>query len=1287
MKKKYLILSLLGSVAFASAVGVAAVSSLNNKNVIKEELADDTFLEDTTSCDDVFSNGLASVPALEKVSYKQGAVEDDLYAPKLGVQFAAGTKANTVSIRYTAAITSLNVKAVWERTVFDQEGNIVKGTKNVEVDKAYSSLKNGGETLAATEVTASDNSKPYKYFVVYVLKNIPLDSNGNALYKLDCKLTLSQDENKVSTPTGTVNAKEGSSISECEINVSLDTNYSYKGSGTAAGNGQYINGKLKTIYASTDTTLNTDYLSLNVSKTVGNETTTSTVYYTDFSTKNVTISGFEAGTTGKQTILVNDGAASYDIYVLNTNSAYQDADENYVVTVDKSYTGEIGAVSGTNGNMFKTVGQALEFLQNTAFVPASANKILNIGAGYYKEKLEITTPNLTINGAGATRATYEDDVNYNAASYAASTIIEFDTLYGEYAPGLTDVNQQHTTDSTQTVAVRDTATNCKISGVTISNYYNNITRYEGTSHEGNGERGLALLCQADQFQMVECSLLGWQDTVEFFTGRQYIVDSYVCGAVDFIFGTNSTTYFNGCIIESIASKSNSQDGNVVAYVTAFKGINKDSTDAKTYGAIFNECVFTNSSDFVGKYAIARPWTAYSNVAVVNSTIAGNAATTETTTIATGLITDVNVSTLNIKFYGNKDGNDNAFTLTDDLTNVNTTLTSDANYATYTAAFSTSNGYAVSWDPEAQPIIEKDIIFNETGNYLDSSLLDLTEFNSVQVKEDTVGFSGKIKVSVKANSIVEINAYSDGYTHFTVNGYNVVANSSFYYATAGTLVIDSGSTTSYMNSIKVYENVSAPETATLKSIVVSGQPISEFVVGEECDLSNLTVKAIYTDGKYQMVTDFTTDVATSVNTAHAGDYTVTVTYNDGTTTKTSSFTVTYVAAINNVISEDTMSSFKGGNYSSYGATIFEGTFNSTSEDVTINKITYSKIASNGQASNWITITNGASITLEVSGACALYVAYYDSTSLSRATVKLNGTTISNYRMFNISSKAEISELRSGQGDFARYKITEAGTITITFSGSGYLGAVGVLFNDGVADVVQDTYIEESTTITFGDNSNINSVAGVTNNATLRENGNNSQFSAGTITLKVKSGATVTVYGYGGSKGTNQGNLTAYTVTANGATSETQSGDYSVTATADGEVVITSANENNYLMSINISYPVVISTATNLLFGSTDKNYNNNSAFKITATVQDHNDNDSWVYDGNIEFTVAAGARVEVYANYSCDYVINGASVVCADGTAGQEFYDFAEQTDIVIECDTDKTYDNYFYWIKITFPNS
>ena len=36
-------------------------------------------------------------------------------------------------------------------------------------------------------------------------------------------------------------------------------------------------------------------------------------------------------------------------------------------------------------------------------------------------------------------------------------------------------------------------------------------------------------------------ILGWQDTLELFTGRQYFKNTYISGCIDYIFGTNNTT--------------------------------------------------------------------------------------------------------------------------------------------------------------------------------------------------------------------------------------------------------------------------------------------------------------------------------------------------------------------------------------------------------------------------------------------------------------------------------------------------------------------------------------------------------------------------------------------------------------------------------------------------------------------------------------------------------------------------------------------------------------------------
>jgi hypothetical protein len=195
-----------------------------------------------------------------------------------------------------------------------------------------------------------------------------------------------------------------------------------------------------------------------------------------------------------------------------------DVDGVVKVLVDPEYLALRGELSGPY-HVFSTIQQALDYL---AHVDAATQKLLAIASGTYNEKLEITIPNLKIEGWGEK----PEDV-----------LIEWDSLYGLVdAGGFT-----HTTDSTATVAVRDSAVNVIMENITISNYWNTQERMDEAGLAI--ERGLALLVQSDRFVMKNSRLLGIQDTLELFMGRQYFEDTFISGYTDFIFGTNNTTYF------------------------------------------------------------------------------------------------------------------------------------------------------------------------------------------------------------------------------------------------------------------------------------------------------------------------------------------------------------------------------------------------------------------------------------------------------------------------------------------------------------------------------------------------------------------------------------------------------------------------------------------------------------------------------------------------------------------------------------------------------------------------
>lgn len=694
-------------------------------------------------------------------------------------------------------------------------------------------------------------------------------------------------------------------------------------------NGTYINHTVQQVYGINDT-FDADGLSV-----YGVSIDEILKQKFDVNSNYISISTIDFTTPGEKEVVVKlnlngiEKQETFNIYVVDTAvSSEKDGDTitNVNIYVDPSYEGTIGGVTNLNlvgkeCNTFTTIQQALDYLGMQDGLE-SATKTVYLAAATYNEKLEITLPGLKLIGLEGKE----------------KTVIEWDSVYGIADEG----GYSQVTDSTATVAVRKEASNVTIKGVTISNYYNHISKYDKVGYGSSGERGLALLVQSDMFIMEDGSLLGWQDTLETFTGRQYFKNCYICGCVDFIFGTNSTTYFEKCEIEALLAKpSNAKEDNVCAYVTAYKGINSSGTTIK-YGAIFNECDFTTADDFIGLVAIARPWADTSTVAVLNSTFGDKYVNKESKTIGTGLIKDNNVSTLQIKFYNNTYKlSGEAFTLVDDLTNVDTTLTVEeaANYVDFAKIFGASNGnvsYNLAWNPESTEIaIDKNIYYNfndskestgqnytfgpVSGNNDDGKILNGTSYAlqdlTIDCTNGNAAFNANsgmtnfkegvvLKISVKAGSSVKIKAYSANYANFLMNGYGTSTDTLIHYFAEDTdiEIVITGDT--YISQIVV--NPEAEETnLTLSSISLSGTPANDYKVGEELDLSNLVVKAIYSDNSYKVVdsTDYTIDT-TNVNINEVGTYTVKVTY-DG---KEKTFDVKYVSAISDSFDEDSIIDF-------------------------------------------------------------------------------------------------------------------------------------------------------------------------------------------------------------------------------------------------------------------------------------------------------------------------------------------------------------------------------------------
>lgn len=591
-----------------------------------------------------------------------------------------------------------------------------------------------------------------------------------------------------------------------EINsLSLSFDSIEKVSNNSAGNGVYYNHSTREVYR-----LGEEFDKKGL--TVKANSTNKSFFITD----NVTITGFDSTVAGEKTITVSFTTNNktltkeFYVYVVDTAPSKNLETDTYQVKVDQNYTGPIGAIS--NGyNCFTTVQQAIDYLNNSSEISSSDKKLMYIANGTYNEKLEIEIPFLTIEGESA-----------------ENTIIEWDSIYGvEDGSGFV-----HVTDSTSTVAVREQAYRCTINNITISNYYNSQERLNERNRDI--ERALALLVQSDQFIMKNSRLLGIQDTLELFTGRQYFENTYISGYTDFIFGTNNTTYFTNCEIHTINTNKNSSG--TAGYITAFKGCNKGESDSVLYGAIFDGCNFTADDEIeTGKTAIGRTWGAYAAVAVINSNlekhISKDGYTSSSNKNTRYIAMNGKPTDATVKFVEYNNTGDGAIAEAVDGCRI---LTDDeaSNYNNFEVIFAATNGnvkYSDSWDPTSLEVVVDDSIYyhfdgksTPTGtSYLFSDkyegntgtfeglTIDATNGKVAARGTDTQINSGsKIIFNVKAGTIVTINTYPS-YHSYTLNGVEADSDSFSQYYAEDTEVTLEATSQIYLYSIVINPNEAAP----------------------------------------------------------------------------------------------------------------------------------------------------------------------------------------------------------------------------------------------------------------------------------------------------------------------------------------------------------------------------------------------------------------------------------------------------------------------------------------------
>lgn len=232
---------------------------------------------------------------------------------------------------------------------------------------------------------------------------------------------------------------------------------------------------------------------------------------------------------------------------------------------------------------FQTIQQAVDSLPKDNPTPA----VIHLAPGIYREKLIVDRPNVTLLGENAEK-----------------TVI----TWGDGA-------KKRMPDGTEMGTFRSYSVHI------LGNDFHaeNIT-FENTAGPGSlAGQAVAVGVDADRAIFRSCRFLGHQDTL--FTGskppkmglsdpeyektrlRQYFENCYICGDIDFIFGS-SATVFQSCKIHSVSR----------GYVTA-----ASTPKDQRYGYVFRGCTLTGDSGEATVF-LGRPWRDFAKTVYIGCTL-------------------------------------------------------------------------------------------------------------------------------------------------------------------------------------------------------------------------------------------------------------------------------------------------------------------------------------------------------------------------------------------------------------------------------------------------------------------------------------------------------------------------------------------------------------------------------------------------------------------------------------------------------------------------------------------
>lgn len=311
-----------------------------------------------------------------------------------------------------------------------------------------------------------------------------------------------------------------------------------------------------------------------------------------------TVTPPDLATAGNKSVLITsktDNTKTAEYVVDIVTNVFADATKSVDVDVTLNATTNVSAEQVE----FGSINLALQYLALCKLPDNIAINIL-VGEGTFKEKVELTLPNVHIYGKDTNEA-------------HDKTVI----VYGAYN-GLTVPNgtTNYSTDGSATFTVSSTAINFTAENITFANEINTLEEYQAVP--SSDKQAVAVMVEADSAIFRNVKFTGYQDTLYARNGRQYYENCYIEGRTDYIFGEDATAVFENCVIHSFGANNDVKNG---GYIVATKG---DEDGLLNYGYIFDNCRFTAADDVTpGTVSLARGWDKYMTMLVMNSNIGGH----------------------------------------------------------------------------------------------------------------------------------------------------------------------------------------------------------------------------------------------------------------------------------------------------------------------------------------------------------------------------------------------------------------------------------------------------------------------------------------------------------------------------------------------------------------------------------------------------------------------------------------------------------------------------------------